>query len=197
VDIGLPDVLQIDGVTAECVGTIAWQAHIPIDELTVRQASLEEAFMTLTGESVEYRSTVSPSPRGIGQCGCRRMTTVLATVSTPELVDAHSALRVTQARVLVSEWTKFRSLRFTVYTLLIAVVFPVGLGAMFAAISAGQSGRLEPGTTAISTSLTGPHWQRASPRSGGPGIAARAAVGHHVVVTRCASLCGRRSARCT
>ena len=52
-----PDVLGVDGLTAEHIGTIAWQNHIPIFELTVQQASLEEAFMTLTNESVEYRST--------------------------------------------------------------------------------------------------------------------------------------------
>ena len=51
------DVLGVDGLTAEHIGTIAWQAHIPIYELTVRQASLEEAFMTMTNDSVEYRST--------------------------------------------------------------------------------------------------------------------------------------------
>jgi ABC-2 type transport system ATP-binding protein len=51
------DVLQIDGLTAEHIGTIAWQARVPIFELTVQQASLEEAFMKLTSDSVEYRST--------------------------------------------------------------------------------------------------------------------------------------------
>jgi len=56
-DISLPDVLEIDGLTAEHIGSIAWQNHMPIFELTVRQASLEEAFMTLTSDSVEYRST--------------------------------------------------------------------------------------------------------------------------------------------
>jgi len=68
---------------------------------------------------------------------------------------AGTRLRVTQFRVLTSEWTKFRSLRSTVYTLLIAVVLMIGLGAMFAAITAGQSTGFEPGATAISTSLTG------------------------------------------
>src|SRR3954447_12006772 len=34
------DVLDIDGLTAEHIGTIAWQNHIPIFELTVQQASL-------------------------------------------------------------------------------------------------------------------------------------------------------------
>ena len=64
-------------------------------------------------------------------------------------------MRVTQARVLLSEWTKFRSLRSTVSTLLIAVVLMIGLGAMFAAITANQATGFEPGATAISTSLTG------------------------------------------
>jgi ABC-2 type transport system ATP-binding protein len=52
-----PGVLEIDGLTGEHIGTIAWQNRIPIFELTVKQASLEEAFMTLTSDSVEYRST--------------------------------------------------------------------------------------------------------------------------------------------
>ena len=56
-DIGQPDVLGVDGLTAEHIGTIAWQNQLPIFELAVQQASLEEAFMTLTNDSVEYRST--------------------------------------------------------------------------------------------------------------------------------------------
>jgi ABC-2 type transport system ATP-binding protein len=51
------DVLHVNGMTAEHIGTIAWQAHIPIFGLAVQQASLEEAFMTLTRDAVEYRST--------------------------------------------------------------------------------------------------------------------------------------------
>src|SRR5689334_13881715 len=58
-DVGRPDVLGVDGLTAEHVGTVAWQNNIPIYELSVRQASLEEAFMTLTKDSVEYRFTGS------------------------------------------------------------------------------------------------------------------------------------------
>ena len=52
-----PDLLHVDGLTAQHIGTIAWQAHLPIYELAVQQASLEQAFMTLTGDSVEYRAT--------------------------------------------------------------------------------------------------------------------------------------------
>ena len=51
------DVLDIDGLTAQHIGTIAWQEHVPLYELTMTSASLEEAFMTLTSDAVEYRST--------------------------------------------------------------------------------------------------------------------------------------------
>jgi len=57
-----PDVLEIEGLTAEHIGTVAWQHQVPIFELTVQQASLEEAFMTLTSDSVEYRSTDTTGP---------------------------------------------------------------------------------------------------------------------------------------
>src|ERR1700710_317977 len=52
-----PDVLRVDGLTAQHIGTIAWQAQLPVYELAIQQASLEEAFMELTSDSVEYRST--------------------------------------------------------------------------------------------------------------------------------------------
>jgi hypothetical protein len=40
--------------------------------------------------------------------------------------------------VLLSEWTKFKSLRSTVWTLLVAVVLMVGIGALFSAVTASQ-----------------------------------------------------------
>jgi ABC-2 type transport system ATP-binding protein len=51
-----PGVLVVEGLTAEQIGTAAWQAHLPVFELTAKEASLEEAFMQLTEESVDYRS---------------------------------------------------------------------------------------------------------------------------------------------
>jgi ABC-2 type transport system permease protein len=73
----------------------------------------------------------------------------ISTAGSPDV------LRVTQFRVVLSEWTKLRSLRSTVYTLLVAVVLMVGLGALFAAIAASQPGGYNPGENATSTSLTG------------------------------------------
>jgi ABC-2 type transport system ATP-binding protein len=51
-----PGMLVVEGLSAEQIGTIAWRAHLPIFALTAREASLEEAFMQLTEESVDYRS---------------------------------------------------------------------------------------------------------------------------------------------
>jgi ABC-2 type transport system ATP-binding protein len=50
------DVLHVQGLTAEQIGTAAWQEHLPVFELATQQASLEEAFMQLTQDSVEYHA---------------------------------------------------------------------------------------------------------------------------------------------
>jgi ABC-2 type transport system ATP-binding protein len=49
--------LEVSGLTGEQIGEIALQERIVISELTPRQASLEEAFMSLTGDSVEYHAS--------------------------------------------------------------------------------------------------------------------------------------------
>ena len=50
------DVLRVSGASAEQIGTAAWRAHLPVFELTPAQASLEEAFMQVTQDSVEYHA---------------------------------------------------------------------------------------------------------------------------------------------
>lgn len=85
------------------------------------------------------------------------MTAVLESVPTGR--PAVSAIKVTQARVIRSEWTKFRSLRSTVWTLLAAIVLMIGIGALFSAVTANQFQTFGAGERAsfnpISTSLNG------------------------------------------
>jgi ABC-2 type transport system ATP-binding protein len=50
------DLLRVSGTTAEQIGTAAWRAHLPVYELTPAQASLEEAFMQVTRDSIEYHA---------------------------------------------------------------------------------------------------------------------------------------------
>ena len=73
-----------------------------------------------------------------------------------------TALKVTQWRVIVSEWIKIRSLRSTVYTLLATVVVVVGFGVIAAltstgAITSGDDGPdgADFGTDPVAISLTG------------------------------------------
>jgi ABC-2 type transport system ATP-binding protein len=52
-----PGLLEVSGLTGEQIGEIALAARIVISELTPQQATLEEAFMSLTGDSVEYHAS--------------------------------------------------------------------------------------------------------------------------------------------
>jgi ABC-2 type transport system permease protein len=51
---------------------------------------------------------------------------------------AETPLQVTPRRVLLSEWTKFRSLRSTLWTLLVGAVLMVGISSLFAAVTANE-----------------------------------------------------------
>ena len=50
------DTMRIEGVAAPVIGDIAASRGIPLHELTPSTGSLEEAYMALTGEAVEYRT---------------------------------------------------------------------------------------------------------------------------------------------
>jgi len=49
-----PGVLVVHGTTAEQIGDVACEHRIAVHELVVEQASLEEAFMELTADTVEF-----------------------------------------------------------------------------------------------------------------------------------------------
>ncbi len=50
------DLLRVSGTTAEQIGTAACRAQLPVYELTPEHASLEEAFMQVTKDSIEYHA---------------------------------------------------------------------------------------------------------------------------------------------
>ncbi|MEU4806861.1 ATP-binding cassette domain-containing protein [Actinosynnema sp. NPDC023587] len=50
------DALAVHGLTAYDIGEVAAHHHIPLHELTPRTASLEDAYLELTEDSVEYRT---------------------------------------------------------------------------------------------------------------------------------------------
>jgi ABC-2 type transport system ATP-binding protein len=58
---GTSNELMVTGLDTATVGAIAFAQGIPLDELSSQQASLEEAFMELTRDSVEYRAGSGPS----------------------------------------------------------------------------------------------------------------------------------------
>ncbi|MEV8308047.1 ATP-binding cassette domain-containing protein [Streptomyces flavidovirens] len=61
--------LEVDGVTSEQLGDLAARHQLVLHELSPQHASLEEAFMRLTAESVEYHAHSDgerPEPPGAG-----------------------------------------------------------------------------------------------------------------------------------
>ncbi|MFC1442436.1 ATP-binding cassette domain-containing protein [Streptacidiphilus sp. N1-10] len=53
--------LTVSGLTTHHIGTTAFAYGIPIYELTRQSVSLEEAFMSMTEDSVEYHGTTAPA----------------------------------------------------------------------------------------------------------------------------------------
>ncbi|MEV6025862.1 ATP-binding cassette domain-containing protein [Streptomyces sp. NPDC052036] len=64
-----PGVLQVTGLASERIGRIAADNGVALAELTPQRASLEEAFMELTRDAVEYQA---PAAQLVGAAGERR-----------------------------------------------------------------------------------------------------------------------------
>ena len=65
-----PGTLKVSGMDSEAVGLAAAREGIPLIELTAQQATLEEAFMEITRDAVEFHGGgpgVSPAQPGAGE----------------------------------------------------------------------------------------------------------------------------------
>ncbi len=118
------DALEVSGLTTDQVGLAAGSASITLLELTAQQTSLEDAFMQLTQDAVEFHGTAAVPDRVESIGG----TAMSATAETRRPGPTGAVKPVTQARVVLSEWTKLRSLRSTVFSFLAAVVIVIGSG---------------------------------------------------------------------
>src|SRR5246127_1140375 len=63
---GSDGTLLVRGLTTDAIGDIAFEQGIRVHELSVLRASLEEAFMELTADSVEFHAGVPDAPASIG-----------------------------------------------------------------------------------------------------------------------------------
>jgi ABC-2 type transport system permease protein len=88
------------------------------------------------------------------------MTSTIATApAAVTTTPGFAGMKVTQARVLASEWTKFRSLRSTLITLAVSVILTVGLGTLISYFTAANwstaSADRRASFNAVVTSLSG------------------------------------------
>ncbi len=88
-------------------------------------------------------------------------TTLRPDRSAAAVTPRFEGMKVTQARVIASEWTKFRSLRSTLITLGVSVILTIGLGTLISAVTANHWPHRDPGErahfNAVVTSLNGVH----------------------------------------
>ncbi len=59
-----PDTVQVTGMTAQEIGAHAWAANLQLEELSVTRPSLEEIFMDLTRDAVEYHGNSGSTDTG-------------------------------------------------------------------------------------------------------------------------------------
>jgi ABC-2 type transport system ATP-binding protein len=60
-----PGTVDVTGMPASRIGDLAAARGIPLHELTPATGSLEDAYLALTGDAVEYASQALPAPAGI------------------------------------------------------------------------------------------------------------------------------------
>jgi ABC-2 type transport system ATP-binding protein len=58
-----PGVIEIEGLSSQQIGEAATKHRFVLHELRPEQASLEEAFMNLTRDEVEYHATTTSTPK--------------------------------------------------------------------------------------------------------------------------------------
>ena len=93
-----PDTLTISGLASERVVELLGENSIAFSEVSGHQASLEEAYMELTRDAVEFRAATHGSERAV------------STAITPYR-SSLPAGRDGFLQVLHAEWTKFRTVR--------------------------------------------------------------------------------------
>ncbi|MCZ2820404.1 ATP-binding cassette domain-containing protein [Modestobacter sp. VKM Ac-2977] len=59
--------LLVEGATAETVGDVALETGVAVHRLAEEHSSLEQVYLDLTGDSVQYRVAVAPEPAGLVQ----------------------------------------------------------------------------------------------------------------------------------
>ncbi|MFI9363923.1 ATP-binding cassette domain-containing protein [Kitasatospora sp. NPDC053057] len=62
-----PDVLSVTGLTGAQINELAFTHHVMVHEVTAHGGTLEDAFMQLTADSVQYRAAVASSERSEGR----------------------------------------------------------------------------------------------------------------------------------
>ena len=126
------DVLTISGLPAERVVALLGAAAVPFSEVSAHRATLEQAYMELTRQAVEFRPAGFDAERGAGGAA---MTSQVISVPRPEAGPGDGPRGGGFGSLLRAEWIKFRSVRGWVIGMILAGLLTIFLG-VFAAANA-------------------------------------------------------------
>jgi ABC-2 type transport system ATP-binding protein len=63
------DTVTVSGLAAERIVALLGEAAVPFSEVSAHRATLEEAYMELTRDAVEFRAAAASGPSGSGPSG--------------------------------------------------------------------------------------------------------------------------------
>ncbi len=125
------DVLTISGLAPERVVALLGEKAVPFSEVSAHRATLEQAYMELTRQAVEFRPAGFDAGR---RAGGAAMTAPAISVPRPDAGPGDEP-GGGFGGVLRAEWTKFRSVRGWVIGMILAALLTIFLG-VFAAANA-------------------------------------------------------------
>jgi hypothetical protein len=120
--------LSITGMESRDVGILAAGNGVTLYELLTQRASLEDAFMDLTHEHGDYRAETVGSDRSPDDH-------VLTPTAATDPANRISRVFRATAR---SEWTKLRTVRSTMWALILTVISIVGIGVLLTALEVSR-----------------------------------------------------------
>ena len=154
--------LTVTGLESSRIGELAASGSIVLHELTPL-ASLEGAFMELTSGSLEF-GVPGQDPVNAAGAGGSPMTTTSSVTPTRGPADPAAGRRAGFVNLMHAEWTKIRSVRSTVWTLIVFVVVCIGFTALITWLTEthwygpkAAAGTSEPSPTRLASS-----WARGS-----------------------------------
>ena len=116
------DTLTVSGLPAERIVAVLSGSGVPFSEVSAHRATLEEAYMELTRDAVEFRAVPGATAAGLVLPGEQRGGREMSTGTITPYRSGQRPGRDDFPHLLRAEWTKFRTVRGWVIAMVAAAL---------------------------------------------------------------------------